>query len=115
MPLRRSCAVLLLAFGSIIPGISSSLILMYLGFYEQLLAAFTGLDLRLLVLMGVGFGLIALLMLNLVDYLFRKYRGFAYYGVLGVLFGSMVLIFPGFRPGMALVLDLVSLSSRCGP
>ena len=95
------------AFGSIIPGISSSLILMYLGFYEQFLAAVAGLNLRLLVLMGVGFGLIALLLLNLVDYLFRRYRGIAYHGVLGVLFGSMVLIFPGFRPGMALVLDLV--------
>lgn len=96
-----------LAFGSVIPGLSSSLILMYLGFYEQLLAAFTSFDLRVLVLTGIGFGAIALLMLKLVALLFRKYRGFAYYGVIGFLFGSMVLIFPGFRLGMALLVDLV--------
>ena len=95
----------ILAFGSIIPGISSSLVLMYLGLYEQLLAALAGFNLRILALMGVGFGLFALLMLKLVDFLFRQYRGFAYYGVLGVLFGSMVLIFPGIRQDMALVID----------
>ncbi|NLW59798.1 MAG: DUF368 domain-containing protein [Firmicutes bacterium] len=97
----------ILAFGSIVPGISSSLILMYLGFYDQLLAALTGLKLRILALAGAGFVVIALLMLKLVDYVFRKYRSFAYYGVVGVLFGFMVLTFPGFRPGVALVLDLV--------
>ena len=104
----------IMAFGSIIPGVSSSLILMYLGFYEQLLAALAGLNLRILILMGVGFSVIALLMLNLVDFLFRKYRGFAYYGVLGVLFGSMVLIFPGFRLGIALVVDLVLFLAGAG-
>ncbi|NLY92195.1 MAG: DUF368 domain-containing protein [Firmicutes bacterium] len=99
----------ILAFGSIIPGISSSLILMYLGLYEKLLSAFTGLDLRVLTLMAAGFGITALVMLKLVDLLFQRYRGFAYYGVLGFLFGSMVMIFPGFRTGLPLLLDGILL------
>lgn len=94
-----------LAFGTIIPGISSSLILMYLGLYEKLLAAFTGLDLPVLIIMAAGFGLTALFLLKLVDLLFRRYRGFAYYGVIGFLFSSMVMIFPGFRGGLLLLLD----------
>jgi len=95
----------ILAFGTIIPGISSSLIFMCLGLYEKLLAAFTGFDLRVLTLMAVGFGITALLILKLVDLLFQRYRGFAYYGVIGFLFGSMVMIFPGFRTGLPLLLD----------
>ena len=101
----------ILAFGSVVPGISASLILVYLGLYEQFLAAFTGFNLRVLALMGVGFALFALFLLKLVALLFRKYRGFAYYGVLGVLVGSMVLTFPGIRPGMNLVLDLLLFSA----
>lgn len=96
----------ILAFGSLIPGFSSSLVLMYLGFYEQLLAAFTGFDLRILAFTGVGFGVIALLMLKLVDHLFSKYRGFAYYGVIGFLFASIALVFPGFRQGAGMFVDL---------
>ncbi|HHT48356.1 MAG TPA: DUF368 domain-containing protein [Firmicutes bacterium] len=99
----------ILAFGTIIPGISSSLILMYLGVYERLLAAFTGFDLYVLTIMAVGFGITALLLLKLVDLLFQRYRGFAYYGVMGFLLGSMVMIFPGFREGLPLILDLMLL------
>ena len=103
-----------LAFGSDHSGISSSLILMYLGFYDQLLAAVTGLKLRLLAFWGVGFVVIALLMLKLVDYLFRRYRSFAYHGVVGVLFGFMVRSFPGFaRGGFGLRSSI--LFSRCHP
>ena len=96
-----------LAFGSIIPGISSSLILMFLGIYEKLLAAFIQFDLGTLAGVAVGFVLAALPLLKLVDLLFRKYRGFAYYGVIGILFGSMVMVFPGFRTGITLIMDLL--------
>ena len=96
-----------LAFGSIIPGISSSLILMFLGVYEKLLAAFIRFDLGVLVGIAVGFVLAAFPLLKLVDLLFRKYRGFAYYGVIGILFGSMLMVFPGFRTGVSLLMDLL--------
>jgi putative membrane protein len=96
-----------LALGTIIPGISSSLILMFLGVYERLLAAFIQFDLRILAGLAVGFALAALPLLKLVDLLFRKYRGFAYYGVIGILFGSMVLVFPGFRTGATVLVDLL--------
>lgn len=104
------CGVVL-AFGTIIPGISSSLILMFLGVYERLLTAFIQFDLGILVGMAVGFVLTALPMLKLVDLLFRKYRGFAYYGVIGILFGSMVLVFPGFRAGVSMLMDFLLLLS----
>lgn len=96
-----------LAFGSVIPGVSSSLILIQLGVYEQLLAALTGFHLQVLFLVGVGFVVTALLILKIVDLLFRQYRGFAYYGVIGFLAGSLVMVFPGLRTGLGLALDIV--------
>lgn len=96
-----------LAFGSVIPGVSSSLILIQLGVYRQLLTALTAFNLRTLALVGVGFVVTTLLMLKIVDFLFRQYRGFAYYGVIGFLGGSLVMVFPGLRTGTGLLMDLV--------
>jgi putative membrane protein len=78
-----------LAFGTIIPGISSSFILMYLGIYEKLLAVIAGFDIKILAMIAVGFGAAALIMIKLVDVLFRKFRGFMYYSIIAFLMASI--------------------------
>ena len=102
---------MVLAVGTIIPGISSSFILMYLGAYQSLLAAVTNLNFRVLIILAVGFAITALVMLKLVDFVFRRFRGFAYYAVTGFLLGSMFLIFPGLRTGRDLAVDLILFSA----
>lgn len=99
----------ILAFGTIIPGISSSFILMYLGVYEPLLTAIAHLDITILFWLAAGFVIAALLIIKIVDVLFRKFHGFAYYAVFGFLLGSMVMVFPGLRGGGAMVLDFLLL------
>lgn len=95
----------ILAVGTIIPGISSSFILMYVGAYEGLLAAITGFEIRILFYLGLGFALTGLLILKQVAFIFRRFHGPAYYAVIGFLFGSMAMVFPGFREGWSLALD----------
>lgn len=94
------------AVGTIIPGISSSFMLMYLGAYEGLLAAITSFDIKILVLLGIGSVVTGLLIIRLVEVLFRRFHGFAYYTVIGFLLGSMVMVFPGLRNGGALAVDI---------
>ncbi len=96
----------ILGVGTIIPGISSSFILIYLGVYERLLTAISNFDIRILALLAIGFIASALLVIQLVEILFRKVRGFAYYTIIGFLFGFMVLIFPGLRTGLGLSIDI---------
>jgi len=96
----------ILAFGTIVPGISSSFILMRFGMYEILLSAIADIDIKILAMTAIGFGVTALAIIKLVDILFSRFRGYAYYAVMGFLLGSMVMIFPGFRTGFDLATDI---------
>ena len=104
-PARLLVCGAVLAFGTIVPGISSSFILMYMGVYERLLVAVTSFDFRTILFIGLSFAVTALLIIKLVEVLFRKFHGPAYYAVLGFLLGSMVMVFPGFRGGLSLAFD----------
>ncbi|OQB16060.1 MAG: hypothetical protein BWY15_00189 [Firmicutes bacterium ADurb.Bin193] len=85
-----------LGFGTIIPGISASFILMYLGAYEIVMNGIKTLDLSLLIPAGIGFCLSIAAFARLIDLLFKKFYGYTYYTVLGFVIGSVVPIFPGF-------------------
>lgn len=97
---------LMLAVGTIVPGISTSFILMAFGVYDQLLRAMAGLDLRILIPTGLGFCIGVLLLARLVEMLFRRFHSQAYYTVLGFLLGSALLILPRPVLGWLLLLDI---------
>lgn len=89
-------AGVLIALGTVIPGISTSFILMYMGLYEPLLSAINRFDIPLMACVAAGAGLTVLATITLVKRMFDRHHGYAYYAVLGLLIGSIVLIFPGF-------------------
>lgn len=83
-----------LGFGTIVPGVSSSFLLMSMGAYEQVLGAISSWDpLRILPLV-IGFGACVLLIAKLVDWLYRRAYGWMSYIVLGLLLGSIVPVVP---------------------
>lgn len=82
--------------GSIVPGLSSSVMLIYLGAYEKLLGAISSIDIKLLVPIGIGFILSFLVIAKILSYLFDKAYGLVYYLILGFVVGSIIPIFPGF-------------------
>ena len=100
----------ILGAGTVIPGISASFVYMYLGVFDEILAALSNVDLTILASMGVGFAVTALALLRLAEWLFRRFHGPAYYSVLGFLLGSMAMVFPGFRDGWLLAADLALLA-----
>lgn len=95
------------AIGTVVPGLSTSFILIRLGWYQAALNAMGGLQLGTLLPMGLGFVLVAALTLKGVQWLFDHVRGYAYYGVLGFVLVSIGLVFPGLRQGEALLTDLL--------
>ncbi|MDR0405968.1 MAG: DUF368 domain-containing protein [Clostridiales bacterium] len=86
----------ILGFGTIIPGVSASFVLMYLGAYETVLESISRLDLPLLIPMGAGFVLSIVIFAKFISFLFKKAYGYTYYTVLGFVAGSVIPIFPGF-------------------
>ncbi|MGM9522019.1 MAG: DUF368 domain-containing protein [Oscillospiraceae bacterium] len=101
----------ILAVGTVVPGISTSFILMYLGWYRPAMAAVANFDILTLLFLGIGAVGFALLTIRAARWLFNRFRGYAYYGVLGFLIVSAVLIFPGFSGGWG---QLVSILLAAG-
>ncbi len=96
----------ILAFGTIVPGISSSFILLFLGVYDDLLRAISTFNLMALALAGGGFVLGALLLLRMVEMLFDRFHSQSYYAVVGFLLASAWLIWPDLALGWKLLLDI---------
>ena len=108
LPLNGWTAALcgaLIGLGTVVPGISTSFIMMYLGIYEPFLAAFNRFELSVLICAGLGALGVIVLLVALVKRLFDKHHGYAYYGALGLLAVSVVLIFPGFGSGWNILLN----------
>ena len=84
----------------VIPGISGSLVLMLLGYYEPIidtiknLTDFSLLGHNLLILIPFGIGIVVgiVLVAKLIEYLLHKYPIKTYYGVLGFVLASLIAI-----------------------
>jgi len=85
----------IIGFGTIIPGISASFILIYIGAYTMILEAISNVNLTILIPVGIGFILSIFSFAKLINLLFKKAYGYTYYTVLGFVVGSVFHIFPG--------------------
>jgi putative membrane protein len=107
-------AGLVLSFGTVIPGISSSFILVYMGLYPAVISTIAGvLDLSTLAEHGLGaaiaqlgdtivpflvlaasFGVVSLLIIKLVNRMLARHHSASYAAVIGFVIGSVVIILP---------------------
>ncbi|MDO4572356.1 MAG: DUF368 domain-containing protein [Clostridia bacterium] len=108
-----------LSVGTILPGISSSFILIYIGLYGAVLNALAGiLDLKTLfmqgfgaameelsrqilplVFMALGFAAVAILLLLGVNRALKRHHTLSYYAIAGFVIGSVFLILPAIVRG----------------
>ena len=100
---------LIIGFGTIIPGISASIILMYIGAYEFVITAISNLSVMYGFYMGIGFVISILLFSKLISMLFKKFYGVTFYAILGLVLGSIISIFPGFSYTPDYVFNIVLL------
>jgi len=102
---------MILALGTIVPGISSSFLLIYLGAYQAYLNAIAACDFAVLRPLALGFLIAATPLIKLVEIFFRRHHGASYYAVLGFLLGSMIIVFPGLARGWQMLADMLLLCS----
>ena len=85
--------------GTVVPGVSTSFVLIRLGWYQAYLRAVSAVDVSRLAMIVPGFAVSALAFMHLVQRLFDRHTGHAYYAVLGFLLVSVAMVFPGFTLG----------------
>lgn len=101
----------IIGIGTIVPGISASFVLMYIGAYQIVLEGIANIDLSILVPVGTGFVISIVLSANIINILFRRFYGYTYYAVAGFVIGSIIAIFPGFALDIGHLLSILLFAS----
>ena len=93
--------------GVVIPGVSSSAILMIIGIYETYLSAISNINLEILLPMGIGLIIGGYLFLKIINILFKFFRSYTYYAIIGFTLGSVLVIFPGFNANLEGIIGII--------
>ena len=102
---------LLWGLSLIVPGLSSSTILIFIGLFEPLTAGIGSLDIGVLIPFLLGIGTTALLFARLVTMLFEKHYAVFSRIILGFVIASSLKILPtSFESPLALLIGLVSFA-----
>ena len=78
----------------IVPGMSSSSILLFLGLYQPMSAGIAALDVNVLFPFAIGIISTVVLLARFVNHLFEKHYGIAFYCVIGFVIASTIPIIP---------------------
>ena len=105
-PLMALTSGAVVSVGTVLPGVSTAFILMYLGWYRAMMDAFAHFRMPAVLFLAVGAGGCFAATVRAARWLFDRFRGWAYYAMLGFLLVSGILIFPGLAWGWELPVDL---------
>ena len=85
---------ILMSVGIVVPGVSSTVILMCLGVYNIYLNAIANFNFNILVPMGIGVTAGAIMWIKIIKKLFKKYYIQTYYAIIGFTLSSVLVLFP---------------------
>lgn len=84
----------LIGLGMIVPGLSPSNFLVYMGMYKDMSDAISSMNFAVLIPIAIG-GLIAVLGLSkIMDYIFQKHYAPLFHFIMGIVFASTIMIIP---------------------
>ena len=84
----------LMSIGIVVPGVSSSVILMSLGVYTTYLNAIATVDFYILFPLGIGIFIGSLIFLKFIQFLLYNYYSQTFYAIIGFVLGSVIVIYP---------------------
>lgn len=82
-----------MSIGIVVPGISSTLILMCFGMYTIYLDAISSFNLSVLIPMGIGLMIGGILFLKIIKYLLDNYYMETFYTIIGFTLGSILVLY----------------------
>ncbi|MGC4019144.1 MAG: DUF368 domain-containing protein [Muricomes sp.] len=84
----------LIGLGIIVPGLSPSNFLVYMGMYKDMADSIKELNFMIIIPIIIGGILTVLLLSKVMDYIFKKAYTGLFHGILGVVFASTIVIVP---------------------
>ena len=83
----------LMSIGIVVPGVSSTIILMCLRIYDVYINAVSTLNLSILIPFGVGVIIGGIIFLQIINYLLKKYYMQTFYSIIGFTIGSVLVLY----------------------
>lgn len=84
----------LIALGILIPGLSPSNFIVYMGLYKAMADGFKTLDMSVIIPIGIG-GLVTVLVLaKLIERIFENFYSYFFHFIIGIVLASTILIIP---------------------
>ena len=99
----------LMSVGIVVPGVSSTIILMLLGVYSKYLTGISTLSFNILIPMGIGLILGCFVFMKITKFLLDKFHNITFAGIIGFTLGSIFVLFPTFSSGLELLIILTSI------
>ncbi|MDQ0208280.1 DUF368 domain-containing protein [Alkalicoccobacillus murimartini] len=87
----------------ILPGISGSLIFLLLGVYATVTSAIANIQISVILVVGSGIAIGLILTSKLVRYLFANYTIYTYAVMIGLVAGSIIVVYSNVEPGGSLI------------
>ena len=95
--------------GVVVPGVSSTVLLMILGTYETYLNAISTVNLSILFPMGIGLTIGGLLFLKLIQFLLKTHFSETYYTIIGFVLGSTLILVPSLKFNITSIFSIAIL------
>ena len=96
-----------MSIGIVVPGVSSSVILMTFGVYYEYLDAISTLNLNILIPLAIGIIWGGYLFLKIIKYLLENYFPETFYAIIGFVLGSVLILYPGFTFNITGIISLL--------
>lgn len=93
----------MIGLGVVVPGMSPSNFLIYLGLYEPMASGISRLDFGVIIPLALGGLACVLLFARLVSWLFKKFYALMYHIILGIVIGSTLAIIPAGVRGLGMI------------
>ncbi len=98
-----------MSVGVIVPGVSSTVILMLLGVYSAYLTSIAGLYLPILIPIVLGLIIGSLICMKIIKYLLENFYMQTFYSIIGFTIGSAFVLYPGFCFDLTGVISILCL------
>ena len=101
---------LIWGFSLIVPGLSSSSILIFMGLYKSIMDDVGRLQLGTVIPLLLGIALVAFLFARVIDSLFNKHFSVASHAIVGLVLASTIMIIPRVYTGLGQILLCLGLA-----
>ncbi len=100
---------MIMSIGYVIPGVSSTIMLMCLGIYSLYLQSISVIYLPVLIPLGIGLAIGSIFCMNITKYLLKNHYAKMSYSIIGFTIGSVYILMPQIADVLEIIVLLISI------